>query len=288
MSIIDPQTELVAADEQRAAGLEAGAPIAQTSLWRDALHRYMNNKAALIATFAFIAMLAYVTIVPFVSRYDPNAVDFSQAYESPSLHHLFGTDQFGRDLFVRAALGGRISIGIGFAGTLVLLIVGILYGAISGFVGGWLDGAMMRFLDLLYGLPYLPFAIIMIAIFGEANIWTMIGRAHDRQLVHDRPGDARPDDQPEGERLRARRAGRGCALVPRPVPPPPAEHARRDRRLRLPRPARDRARRGVPLLPRPRHQPADGVVGLARAGRLQRLPARALDHHRPERLRSPG
>jgi oligopeptide transport system permease protein len=173
MSLVDPQTELVAVDEQRAAGLEAGAPVAQTNLWRDALHRYMNNKAAVVAAFAFLAMLAYVTIVPFVSRYDPNAVDFSQAYQSPSLHHLFGTDNFGRDLFVRAALGGRISIAIGFAGTLVLLIVGVLYGAVSGFVGGWLDGAMMRFLDLLYGLPYLPFAIIVIAIFGEANIWTM-------------------------------------------------------------------------------------------------------------------
>jgi oligopeptide transport system permease protein len=173
MSIVDPQTELVAADEQRAAGIQAGAPVAQTNLWRDAFYRYTRNKAAVVAAFAFIAMLLYVTIVPFVSRYDPNAVDFSQAYQSPSLHHLFGTDNFGRDLFVRAALGGRISLAIGFAGTLVLLIVGVFYGAISGFVGGWLDGAMMRFLDLLYGLPYLPFAIIVIAIFGEANLWTM-------------------------------------------------------------------------------------------------------------------
>ena len=74
---------------------------------------------------------------------------------------------------MRAALGGRISIGIGFVGTIVIMIVGVLYGAISGFVGGWLDDAMMRFLDMLYGLPYLPFAIIVIAIFGKVNIWTM-------------------------------------------------------------------------------------------------------------------
>jgi oligopeptide transport system permease protein len=119
-------------------------------------------------------MLAYVTIVPFVSRYDPNAVDFSQAYESPSLHHLFGTDNFGRDLFVRAALGGRISIAIGFAATFVILVIGLTYGSISGFVGGWLDNLMMRFLDALYGLPYLPFAIITLAIVGTVNPVTMV------------------------------------------------------------------------------------------------------------------
>jgi oligopeptide transport system permease protein len=106
--------------------------------------------------------------------YDPNAVNFNIAYTMPNLHHPFGTDEFGRDLFVRTALGGRISIGIGFVGTFAIMIVGILYGSISGFVGGWLDNAMMRFLDALYGLPYLPFAIITLAIFGVVNFWTMV------------------------------------------------------------------------------------------------------------------
>ena len=64
------------------------------------------------------------------------------------------------------ALGGRISIGIGFAATIVILLIGVTYGSISGFIGGQLDNAMMRFLDALYGLPYLPFAIITLAILG--------------------------------------------------------------------------------------------------------------------------
>jgi oligopeptide transport system permease protein len=75
---------------------------------------------------------------------------------------------------VRTALGGRISIGIGFAATLAIMVIGVLYGAVSGFVGGWLDNALMRFLDALYGLPYLPFAIITLAIFGVVNFWTMV------------------------------------------------------------------------------------------------------------------
>jgi oligopeptide transport system permease protein len=152
----------------------AGAAIRQASLWRDAARRFTHNKAAVVSMVGFVLRLLYVVIVPLATPYDPNNVDFSLAYQAPSVHHPFGTDEFGRDLFVRTALGGRISIGIGFAATIAIMVVGILYGAISGFVGGWLDNALMRFLDALYGLPYLPFAIITLAIFGSVNFWTMV------------------------------------------------------------------------------------------------------------------
>ena len=92
----------------------------------------------------------------------------------PSLEHPFGTDKFGRDLFTRTAIGGRVSIAIAFGATLAILFIGVVYGSISGFVGGRLDNGMMRFLDALYGLPYLPFAIITLAIIGTTNIWTMV------------------------------------------------------------------------------------------------------------------
>ncbi|HET7572160.1 MAG TPA: ABC transporter permease [Gaiellaceae bacterium] len=169
--------EVTVAREAQAAGAgtyEAGAAIRQTSLWRDAVRRFVANKAAVIALVAFVVLALYCLIAPWVSPYDPNEVDFSQAYLTPSAQHLLGTDQFGRDLFVRTALGGRISIGIGFAGTFAIMLIGILYGSISGFVGGWVDSGMMRFLDALYGLPYLPFAIITLAIFGTVNFWTMV------------------------------------------------------------------------------------------------------------------
>ena len=176
--VLNPQDEevreLTVAHEQDDNSYAAGAAISQTSLWRDALRRFVRNRAALIALVAFVVMLGYVVIVPLVDPLDPNALNFDEAYLSPSWSHPFGTDQFGRDLFLRTALGGRISIGIGFAGTVAIMVVGILYGAISGFIGGWLDNAMMRFLDALYGLPYLPFAIITLAIFGTVNFWTMV------------------------------------------------------------------------------------------------------------------
>jgi oligopeptide transport system permease protein len=158
--------------ETRAA--EAGAAIARASLWRDALHRFIRNRAAVVAAFAFVVMVGFVVLVPIFDRTDPDAIDFSKSFLTPSWAHPFGTDEFGRDLFVRTALGGRISISIGFAATVAIMIVGIVYGAVSGFAGGWVDNGMMRFLDALYGLPYLPFAIITLTIFGRVNFWTMV------------------------------------------------------------------------------------------------------------------
>jgi oligopeptide transport system permease protein len=152
----------------------AGAPISQTSLLRDAVRRYLGNKGAVIAAVVFLLMVLYVILAPILSPYDPNKVSFAISNQNPSWHHLLGTDRFGRDLFTRAALGGRISIGIGFVATLVILGVGVTYGAISGFIGGKLDNGLMRFLDALYGLPYLPFAILVTALFGNVTFWTMV------------------------------------------------------------------------------------------------------------------
>jgi oligopeptide transport system permease protein len=153
---------------------QAGAPVRQTNLWKDAWYRYIRNRGALIAAVVFVLLVLYCFVWPLVSPYDPDKVDFALSNQSPSLDHPLGTDKFGRDLLTRTALGGQVSIGIGFAATLVILLVGVAYGAISGFVGGLLDNALMRFLDALYGLPYLPFAIITLAIFGGASFWTMV------------------------------------------------------------------------------------------------------------------
>jgi oligopeptide transport system permease protein len=152
----------------------AGAPVRQSNLWKDAWYRYVRNRGAVVAGVVFLLLLAYCLFWPLISPYDPNEVDFSQARQNPTLAHPLGTDNFGRDLLTRTALGGRISIGIGFAATLVILAIGVAYGASSGFVGGKLDNAMMRFLDALYGLPYLPFAIITLAIIGDAGFWALV------------------------------------------------------------------------------------------------------------------
>ena len=158
----------------RARSQEAGAAIERASLFKDAMYRFARNRAALFAAFSFLVMIAFVVFVPIFRDADPEAVDFSKSFIAPSLEYPFGTDEFGRDLFIRTALGGRISIAIGFAATFAIMLVGIVYGAVSGFAGGRIDNGMMRLLDALYGLPYLPFAIITLAIFGTVNFWTMV------------------------------------------------------------------------------------------------------------------
>jgi oligopeptide transport system permease protein len=174
--ITDRQTEFEAALTRTAEARaeEAGAAIQRASLLRDALHRFLRNRAAVAASIAFTIMVGFVVLTPIFDDSDPYAVDFSKQFLGPSWEHPFGTDDFGRDLFLRTALGGRVSIGIGFAATFAVMLVGILYGATSGFLGGMIDNGMMRFLDALYGLPFLPFAILTLAIFGRVNFWTMV------------------------------------------------------------------------------------------------------------------
>jgi oligopeptide transport system permease protein len=156
---------------------QAGAPVRQSSLWRDGLHRFTRNRAAVIAAAVFVLIVLYCLLEPIFSPYDPNKVDFGEAYLPESWDHPFGTDKFGRDLFTRVAVGGRISIGIGFAGTFAILVIGLVYGSIAGLLGGLVDDVLMRLLDALYGLPYLPFAIITTQILspnGTATFWTMV------------------------------------------------------------------------------------------------------------------
>ena len=156
------------------AGLAAGAPIRQASLWTDAWRRYISNRGAVVAGAVFALIGLYCLILPLFSPYDPNHIDYDLQNQGPTWAHPLGSDNFGRDLMTRAALGGRISIGIGFGGTIAILAIGVVYGSLSGFIGGKVDNALMRFLDALYGLPYLPFAIITITIIGTVNFWTMV------------------------------------------------------------------------------------------------------------------
>jgi oligopeptide transport system permease protein len=178
LMVIDHREALPRTPDVGVAHSQAEAvPVGQRSLWRDAAYRFARNRAAVISIVLFVLIVLYCVIVPFVSPHDPNAVDFGESYLPPSLDHPFGTDKFGRDLFTRVAVGGRISIAIGFAGTLVILAIGLVYGSLAGFLGGRVDMILMRFLDALYGLPYLPFAIITTQVLspdGTATFWTMV------------------------------------------------------------------------------------------------------------------
>src|SRR3954451_20284960 len=110
---------------------EAGAALQRAALWRDALYRFTRNRGAFAAVIGFVLMVGFVYITPWVDSASAYDVDFAKAYAPFSSVHPFGTDEFGRDLLVRAALGGRVSIEIGFVATFAIMVVGICYGAIS-------------------------------------------------------------------------------------------------------------------------------------------------------------
>src|SRR5438094_8044635 len=98
----DFEATLARTAEQR--GQEAGAALQRASLWRDAVHRFSRNRAAVVAAVAFLAMVVFVVITPWISNGSAYGVDFSQGYKAPTWSHRCGTDEFGRDMLVLTAL----------------------------------------------------------------------------------------------------------------------------------------------------------------------------------------
>ena len=137
------------------------------SLWQDARIRFMRNKAAMLSLFILTAIIIAVIIVPMLSEFAYDDTDWYALHQSPSSVHLFGTDSLGRDLFVRTLIGGRISMMVGVLGALVAVIIGTVYGATSGFMGGKVDRIMMRILEVLYSIPFMFLVIVLVTFFGR-------------------------------------------------------------------------------------------------------------------------
>lgn len=135
--------------------------------WKDAWRRLKSNKVALISLIIIILFILGSILVPSFSKfsYEQNNLEFANM--KPSAEHWFGTDQLGRDIFVRAFYGARYSLIIGFAAAFINLIIGIIYGGISGFVGGKVDNFMMRIVDILYSIPLTIYVIIFMAAFNQ-------------------------------------------------------------------------------------------------------------------------
>ncbi|MBK1882925.1 ABC transporter permease [Luteolibacter pohnpeiensis] len=132
------------------------------SLWSDARHRLMRNRAALISLIVLTVIIFCCLVLPLLGfLHDPNAQALPDKNLAPSGAHWFGTDNLGRDIFARVVYGGRISIAVGLITTLVSVTIGVCYGAISGYVSGRTDAIMMRIVDILYALPFLIIVILL-------------------------------------------------------------------------------------------------------------------------------
>lgn len=140
------------------------------SLWSDARVRLFRNKAAVTSMILLSIITLMAIFAPYISEWALDDIDWDADFPSaPSFlsAHWFGTDSNGRDLFVRTLYGARISLMVGILATAVSLIVGVTYGAVAGFFGGRVDNLMMRFVDIMYSLPFMFFVILLMVIFGR-------------------------------------------------------------------------------------------------------------------------
>jgi len=139
------------------------------SPWQDAWHRLLKNRAAVYSAFIMAFMLLLVVFGPMVISWEADFTDWDNTYSPPSLQsgHWAGTDAVGRDILVRTLEGGRISLMVGLVATIVSLLIGVSYGAISGYFGGAADRVMMRVVDIIYALPFMFFVILLMVVFGR-------------------------------------------------------------------------------------------------------------------------
>ncbi|QQE80172.1 ABC transporter permease [Alicyclobacillus sp. SO9] len=143
------------------------------SYWQDARQRFVRNKLAVVGLIVIVLLILMAIFGPFLTKYSYSTQILSQKNLPPSGIHWFGTDDLGRDVFTRSWYGARISLFIGFMAALIDLVIGVVYGGLSGFLGGKTDDIMMRIVEILYGLPYLLMVILLMVVMGP-GLFTII------------------------------------------------------------------------------------------------------------------
>ena len=145
-----------------------------STLWSDAIYRLTRNKAAMFGAFILLILILSAALAPWIAPYSYSFQNLELGASPPSTDHILGTDVLGRDLLSRILYGARISLLVGFVATGVALVIGVSWGIIAGYAGGRIDSVMMRIVDVLYGLPFIIFIILLMVIFGR-NLWLLFG-----------------------------------------------------------------------------------------------------------------
>lgn len=131
--------------------------------WQDAWRRLKNNKVALVSLIMVSLVIVATIVVPIFWPYDANTTDILSTNQMPSMAHIFGTDELGRDLFIRVIYGAGYSLIIAFAAGFINLIIGVVYGSVSAYFGGMVDNIMMRIVDILYSIPTIIYVVLIMA-----------------------------------------------------------------------------------------------------------------------------
>ena len=147
------------------------------SPWHDAFRRLWRNRLAILGLTVLLVFVLAAILSPWISPFPFDKTNLPYGAKPPTRTHVLGTDELGRDLFTRLLYGARISFAVGILATLVSLTIGVTYGSVAGYAGGRLDHLMMRIVDILYGLPFMFFVIILMVIFGRniLNLFVALG-----------------------------------------------------------------------------------------------------------------
>ena len=143
--------------------------------FQDAWIRFKKNKLALVGLCFIVFMVICCIFIPMISPYTYDGQDMSNVNAGMSMKHLLGTDKFGRDILVRVMYGGRISLSVGALAAGIALIIGTVYGAISGYAGGKVDMVMMRFVDMMYSIPDMLYIILIVVVFEPSMFSILLG-----------------------------------------------------------------------------------------------------------------
>ncbi len=150
--------------------LEA-APAVGLSPFRASWRRFSRNRLAVGSMAILILIVLLCFAGPLVFPFGPEDADFDNISAPVNLFsiHPFGTDEFGRDLLLRVLDGGQVSLAVGFVGAFTAVIIGVIYGATAGYVGGWVDSILMRTVDVLYGIPYFFLVVLINLVVGRTT-----------------------------------------------------------------------------------------------------------------------
>jgi peptide/nickel transport system permease protein len=138
------------------------------SLWKEGWRSFKKNKMALVGTGIVLFFILLAVFAPVIAPYEINDQNLSMRLKAPSSEHVFGTDDFGRDIFSRVIYGARISLWVGFFSVLGSVIVGSLLGIIAGYYGRWIDGMISRIFDIMLAFPSILLAIGIVAVLGPS------------------------------------------------------------------------------------------------------------------------
>lgn len=153
---------------QESERISSGIVRPSVTYWQDAWRRFRRHKPALVAAAVLLVIILGAIFIPFFYPYTYDQQIRTARNLAPNLQHLFGTDKLGRDLFIRTVYGARISLSIGIVASIINLTIGVIYGGISGYIGGKVDNFMMRIVDVLYSIPLILYVILLKVVFQDS------------------------------------------------------------------------------------------------------------------------